>query len=105
FAIGGGSSQSITDNAATKSDLGAVQVSANSGVTTLNMGSDIKLTTLTIDLNQFFSANGTNTLTILGNGTPLTATGTFTPSTGTVSFVSAATTGTTVPAITYNNLI
>ncbi|MBX4191597.1 MAG: hypothetical protein KW804_02230 [Candidatus Doudnabacteria bacterium] len=102
FAKGG--TQTITDN--TASDLGALQVSANSGASTLNMASDIKLTSLTIDASQFFSANGSNTLTILGNTTPLSigAGATFTPSTGTVAFVSAATTGTTVPAITYNNL-
>ncbi len=105
FAIGGAGTQTITDNAATKSDLGAVQISANSGNSTLNMGSDIKVTSLTIDASQVLSANGTNTLTFTGNGSSVfVVNGTFTPSTGTVAFVPAATTGVTIPLVTYYGL-
>ena len=103
FAVGGGSTQTVTDSAAAKSDLGIIQVSANSGNTTLNMGSNITLTSLIIDASQTFS-DVSNTLTITGNGTVITANGTFSPL-GTVSFTPAATTGVTIPAITFRNVI
>ncbi len=101
--LSGSSAQTITDSTASKQNLGTVQVSGSGGVL---MGSSLIMTTLTIDSTRTFSANGSNTLTLTGNGTVLTATGTFTPSTGTVEFASAATTGTTIPQLSaYNNLI
>lgn len=73
--------------------------------TTLQLGSSVKMTSLDIGTGSIVDVNGANTLTLTGNGTPLVATGTFTPSTGTVEFASASTSGTTIPAMTYNNLI
>lgn len=72
----------------------------------LLMGSSLKMTSLTIDSGKTFSANGSNTLTLTGNGSSVFVTtgATFIPSTGTVEFVSAATTGTSIPAINYYNL-
>ncbi len=107
FAKGGGGTQTITGNA-TNSDLGKIQVSANSGATTLNMGGDIKLTTLTIDASQTFSV-GANTLTITGSGTGVSAPVsvgagvTYTlPSNSTVNYTGAA--NTDVYLGTYYNL-
>jgi hypothetical protein len=104
FAKGGGGTQTITDSTATKQDLGNVQVSANAGTSTVNLASDASLTTLIVDSSQTFSLNGSNTLTITGNGTVLTPTGSFDASTGTLNFVSVGTSGTTIPAQTYHNL-
>lgn len=97
----GSSTQTITDSNGTKQDLGSLQVSNTAVV----LGSSIKATSLTIDSAKQLDANGSNTLTLTGNGSSvLVATGTFVPSTGTVDFTSGATSGTTVPALTYNNL-
>jgi hypothetical protein len=91
FAKGGGGTQTLTGNA-TNSDLGLIKVSANSGNTTLNLGSSVKVSKLTIDASQTFSLNGTNTLTLTGTGTttsrPLINNGIFTASTGTVEYKS-----------------
>ena len=81
FAKGG--TQTLTDNAAIKQDLGVVQISANSTNSTLNLGSSVKVTNVTIDASQILSANGANTVTCLGDWTN---NGTFTPVTGTVAF-------------------
>lgn len=90
----------------TMNSFGSEEVYGAIGV---SMGSSLKATSLTIDLNRTFSANGANTLTLTGNGSSVLVAGgtagTFTPSTGTVEFASASTTGTTVPALTYYNLI
>ncbi len=99
--LSGTSAQTITDNTASKQDIGNVQISVSEAL----MGSNLKMSTLTIDSAKIFNVNGTKTLTLTGNGSSvLVATGTFTASTGTVEFASAATTGTTIPVITYNNL-
>jgi hypothetical protein len=104
LSLSGGTTQTITDSNTTKQDLGTLQISTGAGATTVQLGSSIKITAVTIDSSQTLSLNGANTLTLTGNTTPLTATGTFTPSTGTVDFSSASTTGTTIPALTYYNL-
>jgi hypothetical protein len=108
FAIGGGNSQTITDNAATKNDLGAVQVSANSTNSTLNLATNTKLTTLTLDASQTFSTS-TFTLEITGSGTALTIGGaaTFTSTAGTVNYTytkASSPLGVTIAATTYGNL-
>jgi hypothetical protein len=107
FAIGGGSSQTLTGNA-NNSDLGIIQVSANSGVTTLNLGSSIKVTSLLVDTSQIFSSNGSNTLTITGTGAttsrPFINDGTFTQSTGTVEYIGDGDTDIETTNVTYNNL-
>ena len=111
FAKGGGGTQTVTGNA-TNSDLGILQISANTGNSTLSLGSSIKATSMTVDASQTLNITG-YTLTLSGNGTPLVNNGTFTASTtagngtvtgSTVEFASAATTGTTVPALHYYNL-
>jgi alpha-tubulin suppressor-like RCC1 family protein len=89
FAKGGGGTQIWTDNTASKQDLGTVQISANAGNTTVNLGSSAKFTNVTIDSSQILSANGPNTLTVLGNWT--NNGGTFTASTGTVAFSGSGT--------------
>jgi|GEM_PF-3077857 len=99
-----GDVQTVTGNA-TNSDLGILQISANTTNTTLNLGGNITGTTLTIDQDQTLDFNGSKTLTLTGNGASvLVKTGSMTLSTGTVEFASGATTGTTVPAMSYYNL-
>ena len=83
-----GGTQTLTDSTTSKQDLGNVQISVNSTNTTLNLGSSVKMSNVTIDASQTLSANGANTLTCLGNWTH---SGTFTPSTGTVSFAGTGT--------------
>ncbi len=69
------------------------------------LGSSIKATSVTVDATRVLSANGSNTLTLVGNGASVfVVNGTFVPSTGTVDFSSASTTGTTVPGTTFYNL-
>ncbi len=98
----GSTGQTITDSSGNAPDLGIIQVSANGTATTLNMGSAITVTSLTVDTSQFFSANGSNTLTLTGTGTPLSVSGTFTASTGTVRYTGNG--STTISAVAYNNL-
>ncbi|OGE98126.1 MAG: hypothetical protein A3G89_01015 [Candidatus Doudnabacteria bacterium RIFCSPLOWO2_12_FULL_42_9] len=107
FAIGGGSSQTVTDSNATKQDLGLIQISANSGNSTLSLSSSIKATKITIDASQILNG-GSNTITLTGGGTgtsrPLYNNGgTVTLSSATVNYV-VATTSTDIEATTYNNL-
>ena len=76
-----------------------------SAASTLNLTTSVKATSLTINASQIFSHNGSNTLTLTANTSPITNNGTFTVSTGTVEFASSATTGTTIPtSITYYGL-
>ena len=102
-----GTSQILSDNTAGKQDLGAVQISAGSGATTLNLGTSIKATMLTIDTSQIFSVNGANTLTLTGSGAgssrPLAVNGIFSASTGTVEYTGVSSTEITA-APTYFNL-
>ncbi|HEX3095634.1 MAG TPA: hypothetical protein VHQ20_00760, partial [Patescibacteria group bacterium] len=60
---------------------------------------------LTITTNETFNGGTASNINLTGNGTVFTPTGTFTPATSTVNFNSAATTGTTVPRITYYNIV
>ena len=99
FAIGGGGSQTITGNP-TNSDLGIIQVSANVGNTTLNMGGSIKITSLTVDLSQIFST-GSNTLTLTSTSSPISNSGTFTTTGSTIDYTGN---GVVIPNITYTNL-
>ncbi|MDP2648034.1 MAG: hypothetical protein Q8P35_02235 [Candidatus Yanofskybacteria bacterium] len=96
-----GASQTVTDNTASKQNLGEVRVSVNGGNTTLNLGSSVKIASLSIDASQTLNVNGSNTLTLSGTSTAFTNNGTFQPSTGTVQY-----TGSTVNilATVYNNL-
>jgi len=75
FAIGGGNSETLTGNAI-NSDMGILQISANTGNTDFSLGSSVKVTSITIDASQTFTI-GANTLTLTGS-TPfgLAATGT-----------------------------
>jgi hypothetical protein len=103
FAIGGGNTQTLTGNA-TNSDLGIVQVSANSGVSTLSLSSSAKFTSITIDSSQVLTTNA-NTLSLTAASS--IATGSFTPSTGsTIAYVPSQASGTvTLPTgITYYNV-
>ncbi|MDB4940465.1 MAG: hypothetical protein JWO40_890 [Candidatus Doudnabacteria bacterium] len=107
-----GGTQTLTDNATAKQDVGAVVVAVNGTNTTLSLASSVKLTSLTINASQTFTANGSNTLTITGSGVaaarPLLNSGTFTQSTGTVEFIGTSTTevaSVTSGNVTYNNLI
>ena len=101
-----GTTQTITDSTASKQDLGAVQVSTlGGGPTTVNLGSDVKMTSLIIDSTQTLSLNGSRTLTLTGNGTPLTIQGSFNGSTGVLEYASASTTGTTVATGTFYSIL
>ncbi len=91
----------LTENTAMNTFGSEDNYGVNTGVV---MGSSLKATSLTVDSGKTFSVNGSNTLTLTGNTTPLSVSGTFVASTGTVDFSSASTTGTTVPGLTYYNL-
>jgi hypothetical protein len=104
FAIGGGSSQTLTGNA-TNSDLGEIQVSANGGNTTLTLGSSVKISSASIDASQTLDTNGSKTLTITGIGTPLLASGSYgslTTSNSTIVFTGNGSTN--IPTLDYYNL-
>ncbi len=78
---------------------------AVASITKLNLATDIKLASLTVDENHMVDLNGSNTLVLTGNGTPLSVSGVFEANTGTIEFASSGTTGTTVPShISYYNL-
>ncbi len=95
---------SVTDNNATKQNLGIV--SDDAGCSALTLGSSIKVTSLNIPNGSSVSLNGANTLTITGTGTPFTigATATFTPSTGTVLYNPPDASTVTVAPTTYHNV-
>jgi len=98
-----GGSQSITDNNTVKQNLGEIAVQAStSGNTTLTLGGSIKIASATVDASQTLNANGSNTLTITGIGSPLTVPGTFTRSTGTVTFIGPG--ATNIPGLNYYDL-
>ncbi len=104
FGIGGDSTQTWTDNTASAQDIGAVQISANTGNSTLSLGSSVKMTSLTVDSSQTFST-GSNTVTFTGASSIIS--GAFTPATGsTIAYVPSQASGTvTLPGgITYYNL-
>ena len=97
--------QTITDNNSTKSDLGPVAVTGGTSTPKINMGSSLKMSTLTIAASHEFSANGSNTLTLIEtSGTLLTNSGTFTASTGTVEYTPNASVTLTSGTLTFNNL-
>ena len=78
-----GGTQTLTDSTSSKQDLGIIRISSNSTNTTVNMGSSIKVTNVTIDASQTLDAVGATTLTVLGNWTD---NGSLTARTGTVTF-------------------
>jgi hypothetical protein len=75
-------------NAAAIDDLGAVEINGTTLV--IHLGSSVKAASVNIYVSQTLSANGSNTLTLTGSGTPLTRGGTFTASTGTVEYTSGS---------------
>ncbi|MES2315849.1 MAG: hypothetical protein V4486_03935, partial [Patescibacteria group bacterium] len=89
------------NNQSSPSSFYAIGSETAETATTLSLASSVKMTSLTINTGEVFTANGSNTLTLTGTGNALVATGTFTASTGTVQY-----TGTTanIAATTYNNL-
>ncbi len=98
-----GGTQTLTDSTATKFNLGEIAVQAStSGNTTLSLGSSIRIASATVDASQTLSANGSNTLTITGIGSPLTVPGTFTRSTGIVTFIGPG--ATNIPGLNYYDL-
>jgi hypothetical protein len=76
-----------TDSNGTKQDVGTVSISGGASTPVINLGSSAKATSVTIAAAHGLSANGANTLTLTGTGTPLSNSGTFTYSTGTVEYV------------------
>lgn len=85
----------------TMNTFGAEESTSSLGV---SMGSSLKMTSVTVSVGSSFGMNGSNTLTLTGNSSPLSVSGSFAMSTGTIDFSSASTTGTTIPALTYYNL-
>jgi hypothetical protein len=99
-----GSSTNIwTDSNASKQDMGNVSINGSSK--TINLGSDIKATKLTIVSGNTFGAGG-YTFTITGSGTgtsrPFIISGTFNASTSLAEFTGTSTTD--VESTTYYNL-
>jgi hypothetical protein len=54
-------SQTLTDNTTAKQNLGEIRISANSTATTLDLGSSIRVASVTIDASQTLNVHGTNT--------------------------------------------
>lgn len=100
FDIGGGGTQTLTGNNV-NSDLGLIQVSANSGNTTVNADANFKATSVTIDASQTLSLVGSRTLTLTSNSTPLTISGTLTDTDDTIVFAPGSAGTVTVPTRTY----
>ena len=93
----------LTDNSPGLQDLGALTLGDGSVSKIVTLNSPIKASSVTVAANATLSL-GNSTLTLLNNATPLTVSGSFSGGSGTVALASANTTGTTVPALTYNNL-
>ena len=51
-------------------DLGNIVIAVGVANTSATMGSNLVVTTLTVNASQTFSMNGSNTLTLSGSGTP-----------------------------------
>jgi hypothetical protein len=88
----------ITDNTASRQDLGNVVMNNN-----VNLGSDVKMSSTTIASGKTLTFGG-NTLTLTGTTTPLTVNGSLDTSSGTVEFAPGDTSGVTIPSTTYYNL-
>ena len=101
FAKGGGGTATLTTNG-NSSDLGLLEVSANSGNTELDLSGNMTAEGITIDSSQTF-VTGANTLTLLST-TPMTVNGTLTATSGsTVNFVPSSG-PITIPSATYYNV-
>ena len=96
----GTSSQILTDNTASKQDLGPVVVAAGGGATTLASATAFKVTTITVNASQNLDISS-DTMTITGSGFTWNGT-TFTSTGSTVDYNSASTTA--LANLTYNNL-
>jgi|GEM_PF-3776110 len=94
-----GSAQTWTDNSTGQQDLGTVRVSVNGTNTTVNLGSAVEATDLTIDASQVVSLNGTNTLML----STLSNAGTLTGSTGGIILSGTGTPFTNSGTYTYNS--
>ncbi|HUO50727.1 MAG TPA: hypothetical protein VMU25_04165, partial [Candidatus Paceibacterota bacterium] len=86
----GSGTNTWTDNSAAKQDLGTVVV--DGATKTIQLGSNVKATSITIGSDDTLSANGGNTITVLGTWTNNNV---FNAGTGTVVFA-ATTTGNTI---------
>jgi hypothetical protein len=93
----------LSDATTAKQDLGTLVIGNSSVAKIANMSTAIRATTVNVTTGATLSANGSNTLYIVGTGTPFTIAGTFTPSTGTVVY-EGDTVATNITAATYNNL-
>jgi hypothetical protein len=82
-------------------DLGNIQISANSGNTTLTLQDNLNADNITIDANQTLSADDTEADRNINCGGTWTGTG-FVPATGTVNFDGAG--AQTIPVLNYYNL-
>jgi hypothetical protein len=92
FTIGGGGTQTVTDNEATKHDLGNIQISANSGNSNLALGSNILATNITIDPSQVLDVTtAPYNITLNGNWTNNGGTSGFNSRTGTVTLATNST--------------
>lgn len=95
------------DNNATTQDVGIVNITGGSSTPTVQLGSSVRASKITVAASHTLHGGGSYTLTLTGtDGTPLVVSGGFTPSTSTVAFTGNNGAGnTTVPALTYNSLI
>jgi hypothetical protein len=100
-----GDAQTLTDNTASKQNLGNLRISSNTTNTSLSLGSSIIAVSLTIDASQTLDLNGSNTVTLTGNENPLSAVGSITHSTGTFEFIPEQASGNLdIPSLAYYNL-
>ncbi len=102
FAKGGGGTQTWTDSNGTSQDIGTVQVSANSGATTLSTSSNVKATSIAVDSSQNLNISD-DVLVLTGSGDVLTLSGSnlFSVTGSTVQYTGATP---NVAATTYYNL-
>jgi len=101
WTFDGSGTSDLTDNAATKQNLGAVTVDGTTK--TLRLLSSAKMTSVTVGPDDILNLNTSSyDLELTGTGTPLTINGTFTPGTSTVTYTHA--TSATVTPTTYSGL-
>lgn len=97
--LSGATTKSITDNTASKQDLGKVLIDGTAK--TINLGSSIKVTDLTIGADDTLDAVSGNTITVLGNWVNGN---TYTPRTSTVTFTATTTARVNQGASSFYNL-
>ncbi len=86
---------------ATNQDIGVVVIGSGSSTPKINLASNVKATSVNINSAHELDFNGTRTMTLTSNSTPLTIGGTLTDTNGTFAFVPSSTGTVTIPTRNY----